>query len=589
MSNNITVNTNQNPYFDDFDENDNFHQVMYKPSLPVQARELTTQQSILRDQVKKFGDHVFKNGSKVTGADVTLNLDYEFVKLQSQLNGVDINVDNFAGKTITGNESGTKALVIGTAKLDTDSGDPNTVFVKYITGGSVTDGVQGIKILNVGSGYTSVPTVVITPTNGGSGATAVANVNNGTVTSVDVTNSGTGYLSAPTITFAGGSGSGTTATSTIETSPTFLGNERVSATDLSISALTQSSSPTGTGSSVSSSEGVFYINGNFVKTATQTLVLDKYTNTPSYKIGVTVLESIITSGDDSTLLDNAQGSFNFSAPGADRLKLALTLTKKTLDSEDDTDFFEVLRVDNGLKQLDVAVPLYSALEQTFARRTFDESGSYTVRPFNIQLKDDPLDSTKFIARLDPGKAFIEGFEYETIISTDLSIEKARTTVNVNNFDRLMQYGNYIIVTGYKGMFDITSSVKVDLHNVEHASIVTTDSGTYANTKIGEARIRSVQHISGTGVTATYRLYIYDIQITTSTFAQVESVVIPESPLSGAIDFIGYANIDLSGKELIAGVQNTLGDAKLFETSENSMLFKLPQNTIQTIRDWNFCF
>ena len=144
----------------------------------------------------------------------------------------------------------------------------------------------------------------------------------------------------------------------------------------------------------------------------------------------------------------------------------------------------------------------------------------------------------------------------------------------------MQYGNYIIVTGYKGMFDITSNVKIDLHNADHASIVTTDSGTYANTKIGEARIRSVQHISGTGVTATYRLYIYDIQITTSTFAEVESVVIPESPLSGAIDFIGYANIDDSGKD--GGTSG--GDAKLFETSENSMLFKLPQNTIQTIRD-----
>ena len=70
MSNNININTNQTPYFDDFDETKNFHQVLYKPSLPVQARELTTQQSILRDQLKKFGDHVFQTGSKVSGADV---------------------------------------------------------------------------------------------------------------------------------------------------------------------------------------------------------------------------------------------------------------------------------------------------------------------------------------------------------------------------------------------------------------------------------------------------------------------------------------------------------------------------------------
>ena len=124
MSNNITLNTNQSPYFDDFDENKNFHQVMYKPALPVQARELTTQQTILRDQLKKFGDHVFQNGSKVTGADLHLNLDYEYVKLKAQYNEVDITVANFAGKTIVGSKSGTKALVLNTVAVDSTTGDP---------------------------------------------------------------------------------------------------------------------------------------------------------------------------------------------------------------------------------------------------------------------------------------------------------------------------------------------------------------------------------------------------------------------------------------------------------------------------------
>ena len=40
MSNKITLNLNQSPYYDDFDENKNFHQILYKPALPVQAREL---------------------------------------------------------------------------------------------------------------------------------------------------------------------------------------------------------------------------------------------------------------------------------------------------------------------------------------------------------------------------------------------------------------------------------------------------------------------------------------------------------------------------------------------------------------------
>ena len=579
MSNNITVNTNQNPYFDDFDDDKNFHQVMYKPSLPVQARELTTQQSIQRDQLKKFGDHIFKNGSKVTGADVTLNLDYEFVKLQNQLNGVDINVSSFSGKTVTGNESGTKALVIGTSALDTTYDDPDTLFLKYISGGSTTDGVQGIKIITNGTGYTSAPSVVITG-GGGSGATGIANLNNGGVTSVDVTNAGVNYTSAPTITFAGGGGNGTGASSTIDTSPKFLGGERISSTDLSTAALAEASSPTGTGSSVSIGEGVFYINGSFTKILSQTLVLDKYSNTPSYKIGISVVETLVSSGEDNTLLDNAQGSFNFSAPGADRLKLVLSFNKKTLDSIDDSDFFEVLRIDNGLKQIDVAVPLYSALEQTFARRTFDESGSYTVRPFNIQLKDDPEDSTKFIVRLDPGKAFIEGFEYETIVSTDLSIDKARTTVNVNNFDRLMQYGNYVLVTGYKGLYNISEQSVIDLHNDVYANIVLTNPTTYANTKMGTARVRNVEYSSGSGMTAVYKVYIYDVKITNTTFAEVESFVIVSDATATPVVTVATSNVDDSGKE--GGTASD--DSKIFETSDNSMLFQLPQSTLNSIRD-----
>ena len=41
------TNLNVSPYFDDFSEDKNFHKVLFKPGFPVQARELTTLQSIL--------------------------------------------------------------------------------------------------------------------------------------------------------------------------------------------------------------------------------------------------------------------------------------------------------------------------------------------------------------------------------------------------------------------------------------------------------------------------------------------------------------------------------------------------------------
>ena len=56
----IETDLNVNPYFDDFDETKDFHRVLFKPAVPLQARELTTLQTILQNQVEKFGQFTFK-------------------------------------------------------------------------------------------------------------------------------------------------------------------------------------------------------------------------------------------------------------------------------------------------------------------------------------------------------------------------------------------------------------------------------------------------------------------------------------------------------------------------------------------------
>ena len=74
------TNLNVNPYFDDFDKNKNFNKVLFKPGTPVQARELTTLQSILQDQIEKFGQHMFKEGSVVIPGSVAYDNLYYAVK-----------------------------------------------------------------------------------------------------------------------------------------------------------------------------------------------------------------------------------------------------------------------------------------------------------------------------------------------------------------------------------------------------------------------------------------------------------------------------------------------------------------------------
>ena len=37
----INTDLNVTPYYDDFDEDKKFHKVLFRPSVPIQARELT--------------------------------------------------------------------------------------------------------------------------------------------------------------------------------------------------------------------------------------------------------------------------------------------------------------------------------------------------------------------------------------------------------------------------------------------------------------------------------------------------------------------------------------------------------------------
>ena len=75
------TNLNVSPYFDDFNENKNYHKVLFKPGFPVQARELTTLQSILQNQVEKFGRHFFKEGSMVIPGGTFYDPNYFAVKI----------------------------------------------------------------------------------------------------------------------------------------------------------------------------------------------------------------------------------------------------------------------------------------------------------------------------------------------------------------------------------------------------------------------------------------------------------------------------------------------------------------------------
>ena len=59
------TNLNVTPYYDDFNKDKNFYRVLFRPGFPIQARELTTMQSIMQNQVERRCSHLFKDGAMV--------------------------------------------------------------------------------------------------------------------------------------------------------------------------------------------------------------------------------------------------------------------------------------------------------------------------------------------------------------------------------------------------------------------------------------------------------------------------------------------------------------------------------------------
>ena len=147
------INLDTSPYFDDFDSEKDFYKVLFKPGFPVQARELTTLQSILQNQISSFGEHFFKEGSMVIPGAISYNPQYTAVLVKPQQAGIDVSLylEELVGNTIIGEVSGVKGKVIDYLVPPAEGVTTPTIFVAYSDSG--TDDVSGFFSANESSNY----------------------------------------------------------------------------------------------------------------------------------------------------------------------------------------------------------------------------------------------------------------------------------------------------------------------------------------------------------------------------------------------------------------------------------------------------
>jgi hypothetical protein len=506
------TNLNVSPYFDDFDGLKNYQKVLFKPGTPIQARELTTLQSILQNQIEKFGQHFFKEGSVVIPGQISYDSDYFCVQIDETHLGIPVSlyIDSLLGKSIKGEISGVTAKVENYITNSVSERKNYTLYIKY-QGSSDVDFISNEFV-------------------DGENLIAIDDIFYGI--------------------------------SAIKAGNTF--------------ATTIVSNSIATGSAAKIAEGVYFVRGFFVNVSPQTVILDQYSNRPSYRVGLLINEELaVASNNYLDLFDNAQGFSNFAAPGADRLKIELTLIKKELDDFNDEDFVELLRVEDGRLQKFVNSSNYNLIKDELAKRTYDESGDYYVRPFNISVKESlndrlgnngvffenqrtkqgnvPSDNLGSLV-VSPGKAIIRGYDVETIDTTNIDFSKPRESELVVNQSIPFSVGRQIIVDNVFGSVPVGFGTTSEVFLYDSR---TSTPGVASGNKIGVARVYDfkLKNAEYLNQTTKFECSLYDVQTYT--------------------ELVLNATLTLTAPAFIEGV-NSSASGYLVESITDSNILKLYQ-------------
>ena len=396
---------NKSPYYDDFDEDKKFLRTLFRPGTAIQSRELTQLQTILQTQIERMGSHIFDNGAVILGGGIAESK-IGFARLGTADALSSTSLDSLVGQSIYDpNFVNAKVLhVLGGSTLSADTSQ--VVFFQYTSNGNF---VEGTKI-----GTTGSDSVGITFSIAGSGNTAPSLGTDANIFTVD--------------------------------------------------------------------EGVYYVDGFFIKNSKQSTVPfyttgnnsattgdNRYRGfaSPTSSVGWSVSRTIVDHNSDVSLRDPAAGFYNYNAPGSDRYKIDLILdhipfngslgsaTGLTFDSKN---FVELVRIVGGSSTKTVKYTDYAEIEETFARRTYDESGNYTVNAPKLRVVThgtvfSPADNdNKFAVGIDPNKSYVGGFEVDTQSVAYLAVDKTRDVGQVPAYGEVLNtsIGNYVLVEGLGG-------------------------------------------------------------------------------------------------------------------------------------------
>lgn len=418
------MNFNREPYYDDFDPDNKYYKILFKPGYAVQARELNQIQSIAQHQLNGISNHIFKKNTMVIPGGVILNTGADLVRVNSTSG-----LDTWVGQTITN--------------------APTTNPVGYISAVVLAYGIVD------NNGYLYVK-----------------------------------YFSTQT--------TGTTKS-------VFAANDVIRKVDAPTAA-TLTCQAVSIGKVATVAAGVYYTKELFVDVDNQSIIVEPTTdNVTNCQIVLKINESIVTSDTDESLLDNAQGSPNYAAPGADRYKVELTLQKHDLTTVlDDEQYITLMQVENDIVTLLNNNTQYAELMKTLARRTYDANGNFIVSGLNTTVNESSDDDYVW-ANVGKGRCYLGGYEYDQIADVPIALEKPRTnyTETAPSVRTFAEGLTYFYVAGGTLLKEIpVENTLIRLLNAKPgASGVAT---------IGYAVFKDIQYVAGTVGSTDYYKMFFDI-------------------------------------------------------------------------------
>lgn len=518
---------NNAPYYDDYNQNKGFKRVLFKPNVPVQARELNQVQSIMYNELNALSNHIFKNGSKVSNCRTGM-FKRDYVRLMPNTTLGNPLVQPEGSVTLVGVVSGVTAKLV--TYNDATTTDPHSVFVVYTSNGQTKDGEQGEQ-------------------------------------SVFIHGEDVNVFSNNVLSF----------TWTVRC-PTCDG-----------STLAPEISPTGKSYFYSIDEGIIYYNGYYVNVSPQEVLVEKYITVNQngfdisdneYKIGLDFVTDVVTVNTDATLYDNSAGTPNSGAEGADRFRVSLNLVRRDFNVNDGDNFVLLSRIGKNFAVTNTKQDVeYSAIMKELAKRTYDQAGNFTVAPYTCTFyqskKQDVNDAigwelqgrdSHLVVAVEQGAAYVSGNSVSGDGIVAIEFEKARDTKTKTNYSTYIDYARYCTVTS------LTNNPLVNQQNDGKLSSLT-DVILYDAVMDVSGNTTGVQ----IGIAQVFDQYFFDVGTTQLVFSNIQ-IIDPSKT------FQDVRSIKTQNNSFTSNVVLTNGRAVLENSSRQSLVYPVSQKNVSTLRD-----